>query len=348
MKLITRCLPIGSLAYNNIEPATMMMAKLFEQMPSLAFLPNIDPEDNINNRTFTGIPGIKAKENKLVLRISSNAYKQALVKLDKAYNNPTLENLAPYAIEAPYLDKFLKFIKKFKSAQACINLLGPFTIAQRLMLDAEEHTLADKNFRKHFIQSVCVKALWAIEKIKEISPKTQVIVILEEPFLGRLGTLKRENEEITEELITHLFTRVIDKLHSAGALVAIHSTEKCDWQVPINAGADIISFDAYNNPNNLSIIPEQVTEFISRGGKINWAIVPTTSETVVKGLNIEYLKRRLIATFEGLINAGVPAKLVYNSAIVSTQGDVAQLPIIFGEKAIMLAVELSKKIPKIE
>ena len=76
--------------------------------------------------------------------------------------------------------------------------------------------------------------------------------------------------------------------------------------------------------------------------------VPTTSETIVKGLNIEYLKRRLVATFEGLINAGVPAKLVYNSAIVSTQGDVSHLPIIFGEKAIMLAVELSKKIPKIE
>ena len=121
------------------------------------------------------------------------------------------------------------------------------------------------------------------------------------------------------------------------------SVEACI--MAIKAGVDMISFDAYNNPNNLCIIPEQIIEFVSRGGKINWGIVPVTNETIVKALNIEILENRFLATLEGLILAGVPENFVYNSAFVSIQGDVAKLPIIFAEKVIILASQLAKRIP---
>ena len=69
-------------------------------------------------------------------------------------------------------------------------------ISQILENVAEEEMLVDKTYRKLFIQAVCVKALWVIAKIKEISPDTKLLVILEEPTLGTLGEIKRENEEI--------------------------------------------------------------------------------------------------------------------------------------------------------
>jgi hypothetical protein len=95
----------------------------------------------------------------------------------------------------------------------------------------------------------------------------------------------------------------------------------------------------------LNILPEQIVEFIARGGKINWGIVPVMNEATVKSLNIEYLVKRLFSTMEGLILAGVPENFVYNSAMVSLQGDVDKLPIIFAEKAIILANQLAKRIP---
>ena len=137
----------------------------------------------------------------------------------------------------------------------------------------------------------------------------------------------------------------LEKIKEAGASVGIQCMDKCDWQVPINAGVDLISFDAYNNPNNLCIIPELITEFISRGGKINWGIVPVMDEAVVKSLNIDIVLRRLFSTMEGLILEGVPDKFVYNSAFVSVQGDAGELPIILAEKAIILANQLAKRIP---
>ena len=95
----------------------------------------------------------------------------------------------------------------------------------------------------------------------------------------------------------------------------------------------------------MCIIPEQITEFISQGGKINWGIVPVSDESIIKSVNIDILSRRFFSTLEGLILEGVPEKFVYNSAFVSIQGDTINLPIIFAEKAIILANQLAKKIP---
>lgn len=345
MKLSTRCIPLGALPYESIETATRMAAKLFEKTPFIALLPKISENDNVTYHTLNGIPGVKIKDKKVSLKPTTTSYKSGLAKLDKAFLTPTVENLEPFAIDSVFFEKYLQMIKKFKSPNAFVNLLGPFTISQMLTNAAEEQMLTDKSFRKLFIQSICVKALWTINKIKEINPETTPVIILEEPTLGQLGNIKRENEEITIDLVTTLLSRVIEKLHEAGALVAIQCLEKCDWKIPINAGVDIISFDAYNNPNNLCIIPEQIIEFLERGGKINWGIIPTMTEAVVKALNIDYVAHRLCATMDGLILAGVPEKLVYNSALVSIQGDVNKLPIIFAEKAIILSTQLAKRIP---
>ncbi len=345
MKLKSRCFPMGALPYNTIESATKLVAKFFDQMPYLAELPNISKTDTVLDRTFYNIPGVEIKDTKVILQTSGHAYQQGLAKLEKAFSNPTMENLEPFKIEAPFMEKYLQIIKKFKSANAVINLLGPFTISQLLAVAAEEQMLIDRSFKKLYIHAVCVKALWMINKIKEYCPTTVPIIVLEESLFGQFGSIRRENEDITIEMVTNTFAKVIGKLKSAGALVAIQCLDKCDWKIPINAGVDIISFDAYNNPNNLCIIPDKIIDFISHGGKVNWGIVPVMTEAMVTALNIDYAAKRLYSTLEGLILAGVPERFAYNSALVSIQGDASRLPVLFAEKAIILASQLSKRIP---
>ena len=64
-----------------------------------------------------------------------------------------------------------------------------------------------------------------------------------------------------------------------------------------------------------------------------------------KPINIDIVCHRLLATMDGLILAGVPEDLVYNSALVSIQGDVDKLSLVFAEKAIILSTQLAKRIP---
>lgn len=344
MKLETTHIPVGALPYADINLATRMMAKVMEKNPYIPIMPLIDEQDTIVYRTIEGLPGIKVSEQGFLYKNTTSHYKEKAPLLEKAFNYPTMENLENFSFQSPFLEKFLQMIKKFKSPNAVINLLGPFTILQTIHNLSEDQNITDKGYRRLFIQGVCVKALWIIEKIKEFNPDCVPIIMLEEPMLAQFGNIRRENEEVTSDLITGMYEKITEKLKSSGAIVGVQCFDKCDWQIPINGGIDIISFDAYNNPNNLNIIPEQITEFIARGGKINWGIVPVMSEETVKSLNIAYLTKRLLSTMQGLIVAGVPSTYVYKSALVSCQNDL-YLPIIFAEKAIILTSQLSKKIP---
>lgn len=344
MKIATKYLPVGMLPYDNLKHTVGMVAKLYKEFPYIAFLPNMSLEDNIQNRTFKNTPGIIYNDSKISFNIGTQEYSKAMSLLNKAYNLPTPENLEPFAFNSIFLEKYFQIINKFQCPNACINILGPFTVSLILKSAAREQILADKSYRKLFVQSICVKALWVMEKMKQYCSDTVPVVILEEPEFYKFGKLKNEYGEDSGNIGMNLFERVIDKLKSHGAIVGVQCMDKCDWSIPIRAGVDLISYDAYNNPNNLAIIPDILTKFLQRGGMINWGIVPTLSDSMVKGLSVDYLHQRLLTTFDGVILSGVPADLLYNSALVSLNGDINHLTVMFAEKAAMLATQLGSRL----
>lgn len=345
MKINFKCLPVGDLPYEDNAMATKMMVKLFENVPYLAMLPKAAPTENIIHRTLENIPGVILKNKKAVFKDKDDSFKQQLAMLDNAFNNPTAENLELYKINSFFFPKYLQILKRIKPAETVVNILGPFSVSQLLTGKDEKQLLADKYYRKLVTQAISVKALWLIQQIKSVSPDTHPIIVLEEPLLYKYGDVKRENEDVTREIVINMFSKVIQKIKEYQGLTAVQSFEKCDWQIPIEAGVDIISFDAYNNPNNLNIIAEKINNFLIQGGRINWAIVPVKNEALVKSLNIDQVYNRFIKTIEGLITSGVSERLAYNRALVSIQGNVDNLPLIFAEKAIILATQLSKRIP---
>lgn len=344
-KKIFRCIPQGALPYENIKSATHMMAKLFPDIPYLPLLPNITPANSLKKRTLKNMPGITIDENdEISIDTNADNIKQVQQHLNKILKSENIEDFEDFKIDDVFFEKFLQIIKKFKSPYACVNLLGPFTVS-RLFTEISMHRVfLNVNVKKLYLQIIVATAVYAILKIKEYNPETTPIIILEEPFLARLGTIKHDNESITVESVIDLIASVIEKIHAHGALVCIKCLGKCDWSVPIKAGADIISYDAYNNPNNLCIIPEIITDYLNHGGKINWGIIPVISENMIMRLNNEYVYERLRATIDGVSVAGVPSEALYQSASISTNGDVNNLPLIFAEKAAMLTKNVSSRL----
>ena len=51
MTITFKCMPYGSLPYDNIDLATRMMVKIFEENPFLPQLPNINATDNLYTRS---------------------------------------------------------------------------------------------------------------------------------------------------------------------------------------------------------------------------------------------------------------------------------------------------------
>lgn len=340
-----RCIPQGALPYENIKSATHMIAKLFPDIPYLPFLPNIDPSQSLKKRTLRNMPGIIIDDNdQLIVNINAGDIKQSQSHLNKILKSDKIEDFDEFKLNDIFFEKYLQLIKKFKSTYACINLLGPFSVS-RLFTEISQHRIfININVKKLYLQTIVATTIYSILKIKEQNSNTIPIIIFEEPMLSNLGIIKHDEENVTTENVIDLLASVFDKIKAHGALVCVKCLSKCDWTVPIKAGADIISYDAYNNPNNLCIIPEIVSIFLENGGKINWGIIPVASENMIMRLNNEYIYERLKATIDGLVVAGISRDLLYKTASISINGDVDNLPLIFAEKAAMLTKNVASRL----
>ena len=348
MKLNFRNLPYGSLPYDSVQLCKQMMLRLYEGIPYLAELPLVDKNDNIKTRTFDNIPCVMLKEGKFLLPDCTNdKFITTLSKMENACNSENTSDFEPYGTnDTPYSALYYEMIRRLKPQYTVINLLGPFSFANMVFNKHASVLLTDRAYRKFIIQAITVKALWFVSKIKEASPETKPIILFEEDLLFKFGTLKRASEEINKETVVTLFSKIFSKIKKAGAIVGVQSFEKCNWQLVFESGnVDLISFDAYNNPNNLHIIAESVNNFLTKGGYINWAIVPVNNEIAIKGLNFDNAYNRLINAMEALISQGVSADLVYRQATISVQGNMDKLPILFAEKALMLTDQISKRVP---
>ena len=346
MTIMLKCLPIGSLPYSNINLVTQMMLRLFDKVPYIPFLPNIDEADNIINRTFSDDSFFKFDKNKIKLNINLDTYEDInLIKLNETYSKPSIQTLSNYEFKSAFLEQYLKIIKRIQPEETVINLIGPFSMAAYISNYETEFLITDTLGRKFLTQYLTLKSLWIISKIKEISPDTKVIILFEEHKLNEFSKLKKASESVNDALLVSLYSRLFKKLKDYGGSVGIQCFSKCNWAPILEAAPNLISFDAFTNPRNLNIIGKKVNKYITNGGYINWGIIPVKSESDIKSLTIDSIFRKFIGTTNDLIAQGVSADLLYSHSIVSIQGDTSDFSPLFTERALMLANQLSKKVP---
>ena len=67
---------------------------------------------------------------------------------------------------------------------------------------------------------------------------------------------------------------------------------------------------------------------------------------MVKSLTVDSISKRFVKTVQGLIDEGVKRELIYSRSMVSVQGELDNLPLIFTEKALMTVTQLSERVFK--
>ena len=345
MNLNFKNLPVGSLPYEDIQLCKKMMLRLYEKIPFLPELPLIDPNDEVFHRTINNFPGIKFVDNKLLITDNNiDDIYQIVNLMDKIYNSEAPYDIDMFSSDTPFFYMYNAILKRIKPKFTVVNLVGPFTLANSIF-NVNATVVLNNLYKDFIVYLITIKALWFINKIKESSPDTKPLIIFDERLLYRFGTLKRTNDNITEDTVISLFNRVFSKLRKEGAYIGVQSFEKCNWQLLFDADCvDMISIDAYQNPSNLNILAKSVNKFLAKGGYINWGIVPVTNEKVIRSLNINNIQERFLSTLDNLSAEGVSMDLLLNNSTVSVQGDLSKYPLIFAEKALIIANKLSAQL----
>jgi hypothetical protein len=128
-------------------------------------------------------------------------------------------------------------------------------------------------------------------------------------------------------------------------LKGIHCCGNTDWSVLLKTKLDILNFDTYNYAASLGLYPDEIKQFIARGGCIAWGIVPNSAEPVTKE-TVASLKDRLEEAMAPFTRNGIPFKDLVAHSLITPSCSLASLTEDGAEQALKLLTDLSQEMRK--
>ncbi len=341
-KLKLNCLAIGSLPHNNLDKA--LVENCFNQIPFWPQLAKINKNEDMIIQFLEKMPSFFVGKDFLDTEYDEffEDLEQFFLDYEEILADINCESLDKYAISKDYsssFPEFIKLVKKHKPDFAKGQIVGPFTLATTLVDKDGKCAFYDETLREIILKTLTLKALWQIKEIKAANPSTIPIIFIDEPSISQLGTSAFVT--ISEDEVISLFREVSDAIKAAGALSAIHCCGKCDWSVPISGGVDIINLDAYSFAQSLSLFNKDVEDFLNRGGKIAWGVVPTLDKDALENADIEILTQKFNDAVGYLTKKGIDEKLIIENSILSPSCGAGSLSEELAEKAMNLTRNLS-------
>jgi methionine synthase II (cobalamin-independent) len=339
---------IGSLPHDNPEKAVELVFKYFPDIPVIGQLANVSQKEDMLSQYNENIPGIVFDEadNRWYMDQESETFFEELEEFFLDYesivNEKNLETLEKYAISEDHcstLPIFLKKLKETKPAFVKGQITGPFTFGTSLVDREKKCIFYDETLKEIALKGLTLKALWLMKKFKVASPESQPIIFMDEPTMSQYGasafiTVKKED-------VINSIKEIASVLQENGALVGIHCCGKSDWSLITESGVDILNFDGFYFGESLSLFSKEMDNFLKKGGKIAWGIVPTLDVDALETANMEILAKKFEEAKTYLVNKGIDEKLINENAIITPSCGAGSLSVEQAEKAMRLTSELA-------
>lgn len=345
-KLTLECLAIGSLPHINLENAMELVKKDFKNIPFWPQLTKINKNEDMIFQFLGNMPSffIDKDSGKTYLETESDKFfedmEQFFCDYEEIIADVNSETIEKYAINSSCaFPEFIKIIKSTKPAFAKGQIVGPFTLATTLVDKSGKCAFYDETLKEIITKTLSIKALWQIKNIKSANPNSTPIIFIDEPSISQLGTSAFIT--ISTEEVVEMIKEISDLIKANGAISAIHCCGKCDWDIPISAGVDIINFDAYTFAQNLSLHSKSIKSFLEQGGKIAWGVIPTLHPEVLENANLDTMLSVFEKAVKYLTEKGIDEKIVIANSLITPSCGAGALSEDLAEKAMDLTKQLS-------
>ena len=93
--------------------------------------------------------------------------------------------------------------------------------------------------------------------------RQNVICFIDEPILSAFGSSTYVS--VTRDDVVAKLSEVIEAVHAEGALAGVHCCGNTEWSILIDAGVDIVNFDAFDYGETIALYPEAVKRHLEAG-----------------------------------------------------------------------------------
>lgn len=271
---------IGSVPFLDIEKTCRNILDLFPTMPFWPQFVKRSFMEDMSAQYCEGLPLVRVDEDKRTISISTAADAEA--ELTAFYEHFLAQDTDYFAIgrnRAPGLYTLLEMVGQNPQKEEALYIkgqsVGPVTFAAGILDTDERPLIHNTELLEAMVNGLAIKALWQVRELQKTGRKP--ILFLDEPYLTGFGSAFTSIQR--HEVIQILQTVINYVRENSDALMGIHCCGNTDWPMIVEAGPDIINFDAFEFMDHFLLYPKELSGFIDNGGAIAWGIVPTAGFT---------------------------------------------------------------------
>ncbi len=169
-------------------------------------------------------------------------------------------------------------------------------------------------------------------------PAERVICFIDEPILSAYGSSAYIS--VLREDIVALLSETVEAIHADNAIAGIHCCGNTEWSILIDAGVDIVSFDAFEFGKTIAMYADAVKKLLDSGGMLAWGVVPTS--TAIREHSVTTLVTHLEKMVEHLAAKGINKQLIVEQALITPSFGTGTLDPVDAEKVLDISSALSK------
>jgi len=331
------CLPtaIGSMPHTDPSEACSQVSHYLKDIPAWPQLPKRSFLENMYAQYSEGFPGVVIEGDRIFIDRSQDLDKP-LEKLYAAYLDNDFDK---YPVSAEYAAGLHSFLSLTNLSPLAVKgqITGPVTWGLTITDDSRRAIIYDDVLGDAVAKFLRLKASWQEKALSKISK--DIIIFVDEPYMAAFGSV---GVLLSKERIISLLEEVFSGL---SGLKGVHCCGNTDWSVLLETSTDIVSFDAYNYAQSLSLYPAEVKKFLDRQGTIAWGIVPNNEESLAKETAAS-LKDRLEEAMAPFTRKGIRFKQLIEQGLLTPSCTLMPLSKEAAGQALELLADLSTKIRK--
>ena len=347
MSLEPRCTAtaIGSLPHSDPNAAVQVVLNAIPDAPIWPQLPASGMNEQMEPQYSEGIPRVVFDRVKDRMYIDTTGDTSG--DLAAFYEDYLAENVDKFQITS----EFSKGIYAMETALEAAGGKRPFVKVQVTGPVSWGLTAVDENKRAIYyneefmdvvVKALAMKCRWQIRKFRKFAEN--VICFIDEPILSAFGSSTYVS--VTREDVVAKINEVVEAIHGEGGLAGVHCCGNTEWSILIDAGVDIVNFDAFDYADTVALYAEPMKRFLESGKILAWGVVPTNSAKI-QAQTAETLVAKLHKGVANLAKAtGLSEELILRQALITPSCGTGSLPVADAEKVFTLLRETSESLKK--
>jgi methionine synthase II (cobalamin-independent) len=333
---------IGSLPHPSPEAACRVILESIPEIPIWPQLPAVDFREGMEIQYSEGLPGVVL--DPVGRRMHFDTGGDITLGLEKFYENYMAENLDYFRI-SPDFSRGVYEMEKMLAAQKPSGLryfknqvTGPITVGLGRTDENKRSIYYNEMMRDVVVKGTEMKARWLLSRFRALD--VPQICFIDEPILSAFGSSTYVSVQ-RSDVVQHL-RDVIASVHKEGGLAGVHCCGNTEWTILVDAGADIISFDAFDYGETIAYYSGPIKAYLERGGVLAWGIIPTSAK--ISAETPETLLERLRSAVGNLAGKGIPESLIWEKCLVTPSCGTGSLPVDLSENVFAQLAEVSRRL----